>query len=207
MKKLEYPLRYASLAVFFILVTIVYTARLVNIQISGQDYYSSADSGTYTRREIIYAQRGEIFDCEGVPLVVNEYSKNVVLIYGEMPARNSEINATVSDLIAVIRRAGQDELLTETNYPVKGGESEFYFDSEFFENTTKSNRFKRILRDHGVSENITCEDFVTHLLRYYGLSDKKGNIIYPGDDLYEILERRFDMEYMRFDPTTPYVVC
>ena len=207
MKKLEYPLRYASLAVFFILITIVYTARLVNIQISGQDYYSPSDSGTYTRREIIYAARGEIFDRNGIPLVANEYSKNVVLSYGEMPSRNSQINATVSELLSVIRRSGQEELLTDTNFPVLGEAPDFYFDSEFFENTTKTNRFKRIMRDHGVSENITCEDFVAHLLRYYGLSDKKGNIIYSGDDLYEILARRFDMEYMRFDPTTPYVIC
>ena len=207
MKKLEHPLRYASLAVFFILITIIYTARLVNIQISGQEYYNSADSGTYTRREIIYAERGEIFDRNGVPLVINEYSQNVILTYGEMPSRNADINSTVSELIAVIRRSGDEQLLTETNYPVLGSYPDFYFDSEFFENSTKTNRFKRILREHGVSENITCEDFVAHLLKYYGFSDKKGNIIYSGDDLYEILARRFDMEYMRFDPTTPYVVA
>jgi len=207
LKKLEYPLRYASLAVFFILVAIIYTARLINIQISGEEYYSPSDSGTYTHRETIYAERGEIFDRNGIELVVNDYQNNAVLSYGKMPKTNSEINQTLSSLLSVIHENGHDELLTETNFPALGSYPDFYFDSEFFENTTKTNRFKRIMRDHGVSENITCEDFVAHLLKYYGLADKKGNIIYSGDDLYEVLARRFDMEYMRFDPTTPYVVA
>ena len=77
MKKLNYSMRYMMLCFFFVLVCVIYTARLINIQISGQDYYSSGYSGTFVRKVSISAERGEIFDRNGIALVVNEYSQNI----------------------------------------------------------------------------------------------------------------------------------
>ncbi len=207
MKKLSHPLRYMVLCVFFVLVCVIYTARLINIQISGQDYYSSGYSGTFVRREIISAERGEVFDRNGVPLVVNKYSENIILAHGTMPYTNAAKNALISKALTVIKSNGGEELLTETNFPVKGSYGNFYFDGEFFANPSKVSRFNRVLKDHELSENITCEAFMSHFLRYYGLTDRKGNVLYDGEDLYEILARRYDMEYMRFSAETPYTLA
>ncbi|MBO4220556.1 MAG: hypothetical protein J5933_06510 [Clostridia bacterium] len=199
--------RYIGIFVFFVLACVVYSARLINIQISGQDYYSSGKAGTYQRREIIYAERGELFDRNGVPLVINEYTENIILDYGSMPYYNSAKNILISQALSVIRENGDSSLLTDLNYPVSGNAPDFYFDEYFFADQTKSARFKRILKDHGLSEEITCETFVSSFLRYYGLTDRNGNFIYSGDDVYEILARRFDMEYMRFSEETPYILA
>ena len=199
--------RYIGIFVFFVLACVVYSARLINIQISGQDYYSSGKAGTYQRREIIYAERGEIFDRNGVPLVINEYTENIILDYGSMPYYNSAKNLLISQAVSVIRSNGDSSLLTELNYPVSGNAPDFYFDESFFADQTKSARFKRILKEHGLSEEITCETFVSSFLRSYGLTDRNGKFIYTGDDVYEILARRFDMEYMRFSEETPYILA
>ena len=207
MKKLNYSMRYMMLCFFFVLVCVIYTARLINIQISGQDYYSSGYSGTFVRKVSISAERGEIFDRNGIALVVNEYSQNIILDYGTMPYTNASKNALISKAIGIIKANGDEDNLKGTNFPVKGVYPDFYFDEEFFSVPSKVSRFNRILKDHELSENITCEAFMSHFLRYYGLTDKKGNNIYKGEDLYDILARRYDMDYMRFSAETPYTLA
>ena len=79
------PFRYLFLGGLFFIVCLVFAVRLARYQLAGTDRYDYARIGTYTRRETVTAQRGEILDRNGVPLVTNSYYYNVLLDYGRMP--------------------------------------------------------------------------------------------------------------------------
>ncbi|MBQ1212169.1 MAG: penicillin-binding protein 2, partial [Clostridia bacterium] len=81
-RKRTNPLRYVFLCALVIGVALVYIARLINLQFVSADNYKYVSDYTYTRTEKIKAQRGEIYDRNGVPLVTNEYYYNVLLDYG-----------------------------------------------------------------------------------------------------------------------------
>ncbi len=84
-KKRGYLLRYIFLAAFFVVVCLIYTGRLIRYQISGQDQYVKENtSQNKYRYETIHAQRGEIFDRNGVPLVINVFTYDIHLDGGKV---------------------------------------------------------------------------------------------------------------------------
>lgn len=96
MKKRDYFLRYASIGVLFLCVCFIYLVKLVNVQITGQDYYKTGQSIVYTERRVtLYATRGEIFDRNGVPLITNKYSYTVCFDAGSFPSDKSEGNELI----------------------------------------------------------------------------------------------------------------
>ena len=104
MHKRDHLERYIVVAGFFICVMLVFIARLITIQIAGQDYYTEAVTDkTYVRYETIQAQRGEIFDRNGNLLVANKYTYSVYLDGGSFPVKNSEKNAVLLELLAAAK--------------------------------------------------------------------------------------------------------
>ena len=86
-KKRGFLLRYIFLAAFFVVVSLIYTGRLIRYQISGRDTYIKENTvRNKYRYETIHAQRGEIYDRNGVPLVVNAYTYDIRLDGGSMPS-------------------------------------------------------------------------------------------------------------------------
>ena len=86
MKKLHTSMRIALLGALFVLICVFYAVVLVNVQITGQDYYTIIKEDTYTRYVTIAAKRGEIYDRGGKPLVINTTNYNICLEYGAMPS-------------------------------------------------------------------------------------------------------------------------
>ena len=97
-------IRIGAIAVLYIAIALIYVGRLLYLQVSGQDYYSmSTPSRTYSRTVKIQAQRGEIFDRNGNPLVYNNYSHNIALDYASLPADDNGIVFTEAEMQALER--------------------------------------------------------------------------------------------------------
>ena len=91
MKSKENLTRLAAMAVIYIAIAIVFIGRLLYLQVSGQDYYTMSTPVTYvTRYEKIQAQRGEIYDRNGAPLVTNDYVYTIMLDYATRPSTQTE---------------------------------------------------------------------------------------------------------------------
>ncbi|HOQ14927.1 MAG TPA: hypothetical protein PKZ58_07600, partial [Bacillota bacterium] len=96
--------RILAIAAFFVFVSLIFIARLINIQIAGRDFYVFVDSTTYERTVKIQAQRGEIFDRNGTPLVVNKYTYNIALDSGTLPMKNNaKLNAALLNIYSAIK--------------------------------------------------------------------------------------------------------
>lgn len=97
MRKRKFNPRYVALAVILVLIMLVYSLRMVQIQIIDADYYVSQADSVSTRSVSIQAARGEIIDRFGRPLATGRESYNIVFnrAYLSTDAFNSTIRALV----------------------------------------------------------------------------------------------------------------
>lgn len=169
--------RLFALAFVFILIAIVFAARLINIQVADPDFYEHISTKTYTRTVTLQAQRGEVYDCNGVPLIKNEYSYSVLLDKGTLPSKNSELNATLIDIYKKIELSDSEYTLNEITFPATGVYPEYTLNDEFFKVTVNKTRFKRLLTTLGLEDigTIIEGEFYPYALSYFNsyLSSEK----------------------------------
>ncbi|MBQ3814906.1 MAG: hypothetical protein II836_02520, partial [Clostridia bacterium] len=102
--------RLLVLSLICVAIALGYTGRLLYLQVSGQDYYSMSTQTVYrTRTAVIQARRGEIFDRNGVPLVVNTEAYDMSLDYQTITRDNEELNEMLLDMISIAARSGEEE--------------------------------------------------------------------------------------------------
>ena len=216
-KKRGYLLRYIFLAAFFVVVCLIYTGRLIRYQISGQDQYVKENTvKNKYRYETIHAQRGEIYDRNGVPLAVNAYTYDIRLDGGSMPSSQREKNATILSVLADAEAAGEGDSFTRPDSPFiffpmpDGSNLHFEYASDYFENTGRKNKFYRLVSQLGCDEESTAEETGAILMIRYGIvqKDDQGeyNLAYDTDTAQLLLVLRLDMELSDFSAYTPYTL-
>ncbi len=216
-KKRDHLARYIALGAFFVIVCLVFIARLINIQVAGQDYYTETLSdNNYTRTEKIQAQRGCIYDSKGRELVSNVYYYDIYLDAGSMPSGLAK-NDVVLRLIECAKACGEyEKCFTVPDHPFVKSNGEWALDGQFM-GTVFGKRMNRLMTDLGfvpdetddedapVTWNDTDISEVRDTLRErYGLIDEDGNEQYP-EDVRDLLFRiRLDMELHYFSTAETY---
>lgn len=216
-KKRGFLLRYIFLAAFFVVVSLIYTGRLIRYQISGRDTYIKENTvRNKYRYETIHAQRGEIYDRNGVPLVVNAYTYDIRLDGGSMPSAQRDKNATILSVLADAETAGEIDTFSSPDSPFifftmpDGASLHFEYAAEYFENTSRKNKFYRLVSQLGCSEESTAEETGAILMIRYGITqkDEDGDYVlaYDTDTAKLLLTLRLDMELSDFSAYTPYTL-
>ena len=216
-KKRGFLLRYIFLAAFFVVVSLIYTGRLIRYQISGRDTYIKENTvRNKYRYETIHAQRGEIYDRNGVPLVVNAYTYDIRLDGGSMPSAQRDKNATILSVLADAETAGEIDTFSNPDSPFifftmpDGASLHFEYAAEYFENTSRKNKFYRLVSQLGCSEESTAEETGAILMIRYGITqkDEDGDYVlaYDTDTAKLLLTLRLDMELSDFSAYTPYTL-
>lgn len=216
-KKRDHLARYIALGAFFVIVCLVFIARLINIQVAGQDYYTETlRDNNYTRTEKIQAQRGCIYDSKGRELVSNVYYYDIYLDAGSMPSGLAK-NDVVLRLIECAKACGEyEKCFTVPDHPFVKSNGEWALDGQFM-GTVFGKRMNRLMTDLGfvpdetddedapVTWNDTDISEVRDTLRErYGLIDEDGNEQYP-EDVRDLLFRiRLDMELHYFSTAETY---
>lgn len=216
-KKRGYLLRYIFLAAFFVVVCLIYTGRLIRYQISGQDQYVKENtSQNKYRYETIHAQRGEIYDRNGTPLVVNAYTYDIRLDGSSMPSSQQEKNATILSVLRDAEIAGESDTFTRPESPFRffpmpdGSNLHFEYASDYFENNSQKKKFYRLVSQLGCDEESTAEETGAILMIRYGIvqkdEDGEYNLAYDTDTAQLLLILRLDMELSDFSAYTPYTL-
>lgn len=191
------------LGLFFLAVCLIYTVRLVNMQITGVDKYSSSSAKTFTRYETVQAVRGEIYDCNGKPLVTNEYTNTIQLSYNSLKYVTSNgKNSIIASLYDVLEDYGEE---FTTRFPVKGTYPHVQYDDEKLENTVTKNRFYAFLEKNKLPQDIPCVTLFEWLLEHYGIKTD-GIYKYEGKTQYSVIAVRYEMDTMNFAPDNPFIV-
>ncbi len=207
----RHVIRLLTLAFAFVLISLVFAARLINIQVADPDYYDHISTRTYTRTVTIQAQRGEVYDCNGVPLIKNEYSYSILLDKGTLPTKNSSLNENLLQIYKKIADSDAEYSLNEITFPATGVYPEYTLNDEFFEVAINKSRFKRLLTTLGLEEigTIIDGDFYPYALSYFNsflssedhmrelyalaMSLEEGETSVSLDSIIEVLALRYDI--------------
>lgn len=159
-----------TFVLLFIAISLVFLARLINVQIADTDYYAHVSTDTYTRTVKIQAQRGEVYDCNGTALIKNKYSYSIQLDRGTLSYSNDEMNQNLLDIYEKINEADAEYELSTITFPGTGTYPEYEMDEEFFENSQNKYRFVRFLSMLGIDDIGTITDGVVYpySLSYFG---------------------------------------
>lgn len=179
------------IAVCFVLLVF----SLVKTQIIDGDEYKAAAKSLAVSSSTVKASRGEIFDCNGNPLVTNRQGNSVVFKYAEFPeAKNqADRNELIFSLIKLFEKNGLEwidrlPLVYVGNTLVVDKEKETEFEYMVSENMLELEK--------GV--NSTAEECLDALIERYGLSG------YSRTDARKIASVCFGMKYLSFSVSSPY---
>lgn len=212
MKKVNFAARLSALCAIFILICAVYLVVLVNLQITGQDYYTIVEEEASTRYVKIAAKRGEIYDRNGKALVINTTNYEIELEYGAMPKANADFNKVILDVRKAIIDGGGESCLTVPVFPYKGEYPSYTRDEEFFESATNRIKFAALIKRLELDEDTTDEELLEFLFKRYGLKKYDSSIgeyadVYEKDEAEIIMRTRFEMEYIQFSRVEPYTMA
>ena len=201
-------LRYVFIISTLVLICAIFAARLVSMQIiDPPDNSSDNNEKQYIRTETIIAQRGEIYDRNGVALVTNEYYRSIIFDYGDFPWTQAESNTLILECVRAIERTDGVEALSVVEYfPFEDVFSDVRYKEDY---VTGDNAFRleKMLARYEQKADTSASDFLAYLMKRWALVDSDGEYVYSEQDTYTLLCRRYDMSYKQFGEQTPYVLC
>ncbi len=209
MRRSNELVRYIVIGAGFIILSIVYVLMFINLQISGQDYYSMATpSGQYTRTEKIQAHRGEIYDRNGNKLVANEYTYDIRLDYGSMSRVSAERNHVLIALIDAVESMGQGDKIVLYKYTpfdvtVQAGGLSFRYNEEFF-GLMRAAKYRTLAKDLNIKEDATADEAAAVLMKRYALVDADGALVYSPELTARLFCYRLDFDIVDFSLSNPY---
>lgn len=217
MKKRDNWTRLLAIGIMFIAVAVLYIGRLLFLQVSGQDYYSmSTPVVTYTRTVPIQAQRGEIYDRNGVPLVTNSYARTLSLDYKSKPGTDTELNELLLAVRGIAAETGEAACLNEPEDIVSAeavSDGLIYRKPDGFGDTSRGRRYRKLLNELSVEEDAGIEAEGNALLLYFGITVKETDPVtkvstktwrYDYETAAELFNIRLDMVLDGFSPVQPY---
>ncbi len=201
-------MRYVFIIAFLVLVSSVFCARLVSIQLIAPPTDTDPNaSKTFTRTEKIQAQRGEIYDRYGNILVHNNYTRSIVLDWGDFPWTSEEVNTLILSSIEKIKNSDGNSALTAIEYfPFESIFGDIKYKDSYLEGGEDDFRLLKMLTHYGFKSDTSASDFAQYLLKRWKLCDSDGKLLYSEEDVYTLFSRRYDMEYLQFGPEVQYVL-
>ena len=175
--------RLLILFICFSLMFYVLVIELFDMQIVNAGMYGDTTRPIPTFREMeIAAQRGEIFDRHGRPLAINEAT--MILKIDPAAIMTPDINRTIFELIRLLERNGEEYV---DNFPISLNKPYiFLFDG----NEGRERRWKR---DMDIPEELTAEESVVFLRRFFNIPDEMSIL-----DARKVIGLRSEIHMRRF---------
>ena len=182
------PRRYIAAYALFAVVIFVMVMRLVNLQIANGNYYREKSDTRTVRSVEFIAQRGEILDRNGRPIVSNRTAYNVYIL--------SSRNRTAAELNEIIYKLS----LTVKDYreyvksilPIEFADGSYRFIVE----NEKADKWKN---DNGLEVILTAGEMVEFLKNKYDIAG------YSMEDILVIAGTRLNMTNRGFSMASPYL--
>lgn len=190
--------RYISILCVFFAVMLFYVCVLALTQIRGSMGFSDV---AYTRTVTVSGLRGSIYDRNGVLLVGNSTSYDVVFEYGAIPDTTEELNNSLLKAIELLEQSGNADKLTCREYYVLEG---LYPEVSYVKETSEAGKeyLLDILSANSLDvKNTTAKELADKLIKKYKLSG------YTDKEITYLLAVRYEMERIKFGPYQPLVLA
>lgn len=152
-------LRYNILMVLVYIIGFILLCQLINLQLVNGDEYRSQSSARLTRETIVYADRGEILDCNGVKLVTTSTGYGLNLY--KTTTDNEQLNNNILNIVKVLEENGDsysDNLILTVN--------------PFGFSTENEDTIKRFKKNNSIDENYNAEQCFYYLKDKYEIKNE-----------------------------------
>lgn len=202
-KKFDPKARYISILCVFFALIIFYVVVLAKVQIEGSKNVTDG-SVAYTRTVTVSGLRGSIYDRNGVLLVGNATSYDVIMEYGAIPDTTRELNEAILDIMKVLEQTGaSDKLSCDDYFPFTGTYPELsYTEAVSYSDTKEYEYLAQILSANKLDPHSTpAKDLADALVKKYKLSS------YTEQEITKLLVVRYEMERVKFGAYQPVVLA
>lgn len=226
-----------GLGIGFLLICGVYIIRLATLELSSEHIGGHRQDGTTERTVVVQAVRGQIYDRNGVPLVVNEYSYDLTLDYSVLPTDQASRNSAVLQALHMLEACGEVSRFCTYDFPFDGyypnltykpsasdPESDIYGTLLKLVETNGLRReaILRIKSEHRMNTSeatdyyesapldcITAERLVSYFVREYELdaTGEDGSPLYSNADMDRLIRVLWGMEAVGFSRANDYVLA
>lgn len=180
------PRRYIAVYALFSVVIFVMVMRLVNLQLANGNYYREKSDTRTVRSVELIAQRGEILDRNGRPIVTNRTAYNVYIL-----SSRNRTAAELNDIIYKLSVTVKDyKEYVKSILPIEITEGSYRFIDE------KAAKWKS---DNGIEENLTAGETVEFLKSRYDIAG------YSMEDTLAVAGTRLNMTNRGFSMASPYL--
>lgn len=176
----EKPSRIIVILAIFLLIMGIFVLQLIKLQlIDGEEYLESSRNSVITKTKV-KASRGEILDRYCSPIVQNasvmtvEFNRSII----------KDLNETINSVIDIFEKHGEEYT---DNFPISESEPYIYYES-YLASTSKVSAFSTWLKNKKIDTNITAEDALNALIKYYKLSN------YSVERARDIIAVRYEIE-------------
>lgn len=189
----------------FLAVMLFYTVMLAKIQIEGPETEPANKEIAYTRTVSVSGLRGEIYDRNGVLLVGNSTSYDLVFEYGSIPDTSVELNYSILLSLDAVRATSNEDKLCLDLYALEGSYPDLsYTDAAQTPNTDENKALLKVLDSNSLDPNTaSATELVNTLIKKYKLSSD----IYSDREINDLLRVRYTMERIKFGVYQPLVLA
>ncbi len=226
-----------GLGVVFALICLFYVVRLGILELNSENIGGHKQDGTTERTVVVQAVRGQIYDRNGVPLVVNEYTYHLTMDYSVLPTDMESRNRAILQAIRMLETCGEVGKFCTYDFPLAGYYPDLTYKSvasdpasdtyDTLLSVVQTNGLRReaILRikseknlntakandyyDAHPLECIPAERLVEYFVEEYELDavDGEGNPLYGAADVDRLIRVLWGMEAVGFSRANDYVMA
>ncbi len=177
--------RYILIALTAVIITI-FAIRLIKLQLIDGEMYANMVFAGSTKEVTIKPTRGEIFDVDGNPLVVNETAYDIIIDKAYITSeRTNDI------ILALTNRLSSEGVEWIDNLPISTTQPFVFLEG-------RDNDIARLQRFLELQSYSTANNCIDALIDLYGLEN------YSKNDLRTIAGVRYEMSKKGYNISTPY---
>ena len=226
-----------GLGIVFLLVCAFYVLRLGLLELNSANIGGHKQDGTTERTVVVQAVRGQIYDRNGVPLVINAYTYNLTLDYSVLPQDQLARNDAVLKTLHMLEDCGEGGKFSSYDFPFDGYYPNYTYKADTpdpdtnaydtFLTVVEANGLRReaILRiksekhmntsqaiDHYEADPtaaITAERLTAYFVEEYQLDalGEDGEPLYETADIDRLIRVLWGMEAVGFSRANDYVLA
>ena len=226
-----------GLGIVFLLVCLFYVIRLATLELNSENIGGHKQDGTTERTVVVQAVRGQIYDCNGVPLVINRYTYHLTMDYSVLPTDMASRNQAILQALHMLESCGEVGKFCTYDFPFDGYYPDLTYKSvasdpvsntyDTLISVVESNGLRReaILRvksekrmntaeatdfyESAPLDCITAKRLTDYFVEEYELdaTDESGNRLYSNADIDRLIRVLWGMEAVGFSRANDYVMA
>ena len=196
--------RYISLMCVFLAVMVLYIVVLALNQINGSSSERKNAEIADTRQVTVSGLRGEIYDRNGVLLVGNTKSYDLIFEYGSIPYTTKDLNRSLLQAIDALDRTNSTDKLCDDYFPFVGQYPDLEFsEAVSYEGSDEYNHLIKVLEANKLDTTVSAKELTDHFVKKYKM-DSMGLRDWEIDRL---LHARYEMERVKFSAYQPFTLA